>query len=81
MLSESRDAPADRKRFLREGRLAAQLSHPHSVYVFGTEEIDGTPVIAMEIASGGTLASPEPGRSDSSALPRKEAFGCGAKYG
>jgi eukaryotic-like serine/threonine-protein kinase len=45
----------DRKRFLREGRLAASISHPHVVYVFGSEEISGRPVIAMELVQGGTL--------------------------
>ena len=44
-----------RKRFIREGRLAASINHPNSVYVFGTEEIDGTPTISMEIVPGGTL--------------------------
>jgi uncharacterized RDD family membrane protein YckC len=48
------DAPA-RARFLREGRLAAALSHPNTVYVFGTDEIDGRPVIAMELTEGGNL--------------------------
>lgn len=55
VLSHSLDAPEARSRFLREGRLAASLNHPNSVYVFGTEEIDGTPVIAMELVAGGTL--------------------------
>jgi serine/threonine protein kinase len=50
-LSESQD----RARFLREGQLAASINHPHSVYIFGSEEIDGTPVIAMELLQGGTL--------------------------
>ena len=45
----------DRKRFLREGRLAAAISHPHVVYIFGSEEIAGRPVIAMELVQGGTL--------------------------
>ena len=45
----------ERDRFLREGRLAAGVSHPHCVYVFGTDEIDGLPVISMELAAGGTL--------------------------
>ncbi|MGO9115627.1 MAG: protein kinase domain-containing protein [Thermoguttaceae bacterium] len=49
------DSPSDRARFLREGRLAASINHPNSVYVYGTEEIDGTPTIAMELVSGGTL--------------------------
>ena len=44
-----------RQRFLREGRLAARVSHPNSLYVFGSEEIHGTPVITMEVADYGTL--------------------------
>ena len=46
---------ADRSRFLREGRLAASVNHPNSVYIFGAEEIEGSPVILMELLSGGTL--------------------------
>jgi serine/threonine protein kinase len=45
----------DRARFLREGQLAASMNHPHTVYIFGSEEIDGIPTIAMELLSGGTL--------------------------
>jgi len=45
----------ERARFLREGQLAASVSHPHTVYIFGSEEISGTPVISMELAPGGTL--------------------------
>jgi uncharacterized RDD family membrane protein YckC len=45
----------DRARFLREGQLAASLNHPNAVYVFGSEDIGGTPVIAMELVAGGTL--------------------------
>jgi uncharacterized RDD family membrane protein YckC len=44
-----------RARFLREGQLAASISHPHTVYIFGSEEIAGTPVISMELLPGGTL--------------------------
>ena len=47
--------PVDRSRFLREGQLAASVRHSNSVYVFGAEEIDGVPVIAMELLAGGTL--------------------------
>jgi eukaryotic-like serine/threonine-protein kinase len=46
---------SDRARFLREGQLAAAISHRHTVYVYGTEEIDGVPVISMELATSGTL--------------------------
>ena len=45
----------DRARFLREGQLAASVTHPNTVYIFGSEEIAGTPVIAMELVTGGTL--------------------------
>jgi uncharacterized RDD family membrane protein YckC len=45
-----------RDRFLREGKLAASISHPNSVYVFGTDDADGSLVIAMELMPGGTLA-------------------------
>ena len=55
VLSHQLDSMVDRARFLREGRLAASINHPNSVYVFGTEEIDDTPVIAMEMIAGGTL--------------------------
>ena len=55
LLAHSLDSPEARKRFLREGRLAAAINHPNTVYVFGTEEIEGTPVIAMELVSGGSL--------------------------
>ncbi|MEM7622177.1 MAG: protein kinase [Planctomycetota bacterium] len=55
LLAQSLDSPEMRKRFLREGRLAARVNHPSSLYVFGSEEIEGVPVITMEIASGGTL--------------------------
>ncbi|MGA3163476.1 MAG: protein kinase [Verrucomicrobiota bacterium] len=55
VLGQKLDSPAARERFFREGRLAASINHPNSVYVFGTEEIGGTPVIAMELVTGGTL--------------------------
>ncbi len=55
LLSRALDSPDARQRFFREGRLAASINHPNSVYVFGTGEIGGTPVIAMELVPGGTL--------------------------
>ena len=54
-LGHSLDSPETRKRFLREGRLAASINHPNTVYVYGTEEIEGAPVITMELVPGGTL--------------------------
>ena len=55
MLGRQIDSPDMRQRFLREGRLAARVNHPNSLYIFGSEEIEGHPVITMEIAGGGTL--------------------------
>jgi eukaryotic-like serine/threonine-protein kinase len=56
-----------RKRFLREARLAARLSHPNVVNVFDAGEDGGRPYIVMELVRGETLAergrvSPEEAR-------------------
>ena len=45
-----------RKRFLREARLAARLSHPNVVGVFDAGEDDGRPFLVMEHVEGETLA-------------------------
>jgi len=50
------DDPELRARFVREGRLAARLSHPHVVGVLNAGEEDGRPYIVMEYVDGGTLA-------------------------
>ena len=55
MLEQQLDSPEMRQRFLREGRLAASVNHPNSLYIFGSEEIETIPVITMEIAGSGTL--------------------------
>jgi uncharacterized RDD family membrane protein YckC len=55
VLRQAIDTEEQRKRFRREGRLAASVNHPNSLYVFGTDEIGGVPVIATELADGGTL--------------------------
>jgi serine/threonine protein kinase len=55
LAGESAWSPERRQRFLREGRLAAAVNHPHSLYIYGTEEIEGIPVISMELATGATL--------------------------
>ena len=55
VISQRLASPENRARFLREGRLAASINHPNSVYVYSTEEIEGTPAIAMELVAGGTL--------------------------
>lgn len=43
------------RRFQREARLCAQLSHPHIVPVFDVGEHDGMHYIAMEYVAGGSL--------------------------
>jgi hypothetical protein len=73
VLSHQLDSPDARTRFLREGRLAASINHPNSVYIFGTEEIGGTPVITMELVSGGTLQDRVRARGP---LPVGEAVDC-----
>jgi serine/threonine protein kinase len=50
------ETPGFRDRFLREARLAAQLSHPNVVQVFDVGEEDGRPFIVMEYVEGATLA-------------------------
>jgi len=55
VLNHTLPTKTDRARFLREGQLAASISHPNTVYVFATEEIAGTLVIVMELVRGGTL--------------------------
>ena len=55
VLAHSLESTEARNRFFREGRLAASINHPNSVYIYGTEEIEGTPAISMEHIAGGTL--------------------------
>jgi uncharacterized RDD family membrane protein YckC len=55
LLSVDLDKMDARERFLREGQTAAAINHPNAVYIYGTEEIDGTPAITMELVPGGTL--------------------------
>jgi serine/threonine protein kinase len=47
---------AFRRRFVREARVAARLSHPNVVRVFDAGEIDGEPFIVMEYVPGETVA-------------------------
>ena len=50
----TRDA-AHVDRFVREGRLAAQLSHPRTTFIYEAGEDNGQPYIAMELMPGTTL--------------------------
>src|SRR5215831_6327838 len=73
LLNQELDSVEARKQFLREGQIAASINHPNSVYVFGTEEIGGTPIIAMELVAGGTLRDRVASRGQ---LPAGEAVDC-----
>jgi len=55
VLNQSFPSDEHKQRFLREGRLAASINHPNSVYIYGAYEIAGRPVIAMELVPGGTF--------------------------
>ena len=49
------DAPDTRERFLREARMAAQLSHPNIVPVYRADELGGYAFFAMGYVDGETL--------------------------
>jgi serine/threonine-protein kinase len=49
--------PRSIERFLREGRAAASLAHPHVVDVWDVGVEDGTPFIVMELLDGEDLAA------------------------
>ena len=54
------DATTDennRKRFLNEARLAAQLRHPHICPIFDVEESEGRIFLAMALINGETLSA------------------------
>jgi formylglycine-generating enzyme required for sulfatase activity len=44
------------QRFFREARAAARLVHPHIVTIFEVDQVEGSLFIAMQLASGGSLA-------------------------
>jgi serine/threonine protein kinase len=65
-----------RKRFVREARLAARLSHPNVVNVFDAGEEDGRPYLVMEHVEGETLADLLARRGR---LPSEEVRGLGVQ--
>ena len=55
LLSAERGDPTFARRFLREAKVAAELSHPSIVTVYEYLEHDGAPFIAMEYVPSGSL--------------------------
>lgn len=51
------DDPVVRERFLRESRIAAQLSHPNIVPIFRVDEVEGFVFFVMQYINGPTLAA------------------------
>ena len=54
-VSHSKFNDSHRERLLHEAQFAASISHPNCVFVFGSDEVAGAVVIAMELVRGGTL--------------------------
>jgi Tol biopolymer transport system component len=48
--------PGRMARFEREARVLASLNHPNIATIYGIEDAQGIPVIAMELVNGSTLA-------------------------
>ena len=69
------EPPRASKRFLREGRAAARIRHPHVVQVLALGTEDGGPFLAMELLEGRDLASLLESR-ESSAWPRRSTTCC-----
>ena len=65
------------QRFLREGKIAASLSHPRSTFVYDAGEAEGRFFITMELMPGGTVkdvicllyTSPSPRDLSTSRMP------------
>ncbi|WP_421120014.1 protein kinase [Aquihabitans daechungensis] len=50
-------ATAQRQRAMREGRIAARLSHPHAIAIYDVAEEDGEPWLVMEYLPSRSLAA------------------------
>jgi len=63
-----------RKRFLREARIAARLTHPNLVRTIDVAEHDGLPCIIMELLPGGTLVDGSLTRAEAADLAAGLAY-------
>jgi serine/threonine protein kinase len=80
----SHDANAH-ERFLREAQAVAGIQHENVVRIFGVEDIDGIPFLAMELVDGITLEyylrdSEEPTPSEVVSFARQIALGLAAAH-
>ncbi len=66
--------PRARQRFLREGRTAAAIDHPHVLMVHAVGEDDGLPYIVMQLLQGRTLGDK---RNEAGSLPVGEVLRIG----
>lgn len=55
VLARGLQSPSEQTRFFQEGRLAASINSPNTVYVYSTGTIENLPVISMELVDGQTL--------------------------
>ena len=56
MVPEFARNDAARQRFLREARAAAAVRHDHVVTIYSVREVDGVPLLEMELIQGESLA-------------------------
>ena len=66
--------PGNRQRFLREGRAAAAVEHPHVLSIYAVGEHEGLPYSVMQLLDGVTLAAH---RSAVGSLPLAEVLRIG----
>src|SRR5688572_31686462 len=72
VLPQAFAADSDRvARFRREAHVLASLSHANIAAIHGLEELDGVPVLVLELVEGPTLAD----RLVHGPIPMDEAFG------
>ena len=69
------DDPDQLARFQREGRVMAELRHPHVVQVYDQGMMGGFPYLVTELVEGGTLRD----RLDDGRLPWREALAMAAQ--
>jgi serine/threonine protein kinase len=69
--------PEFRKRFLREARIAARLTHPNLVRTIDVAEHDGLPCIVMELLPGRTLVDGSLTRAEAADLAAGLAYAHG----